>query len=85
MSLHKEDYLALGTQLAKAIATEKDDLKPIKKVSSNNAVIVSKITPKNFWKNARFWGMFGGAIVAGASGDYVELFPILKTIGGLFF
>ena len=84
MTLHGKDYANLAESITKVVMSETEGFKA-SNMPIEDITVKRKITSRNFYKNPRFYILIGSAIVAGASGSYVDLIPLIQEVGGAFF
>lgn len=72
--------LAKAAQAAILLGIPDNEAVKAKEIDYDTVKVSEKVTVKNFYRNASFWGAFGLAIAAGATGDYLGIFTALISI-----
>lgn len=81
--MNSKDYASIAGAIGQVLVTQKEADKasniPVEEIK-----VVQKATVKNFYKNRDFFKLVGGLLVAGATGQYVDVIGIVQSLFSLF-
>jgi len=81
--MNSKDYANIAGAISKVIVSQKEADKA-SKMDVDEIKVVRKATVKNFYKNPDFYKLVGGLLVAGATGQYVDVIGIVQSLFGMF-